>query len=67
LYRRLGGPQRRSGCRGVEKNSQPLSGREVPIIQPVAQRYTTVGERLTLHMRVIKPRICCDAMYFSEP
>jgi hypothetical protein len=40
LVRRLGGPQSRSGCRGEEKNSQPLSGLELPIIQPVAQRYT---------------------------
>jgi hypothetical protein len=37
--KRLGGLQRRSG-RGEEKNSQPLSGLELPIIQPVAQRYT---------------------------
>jgi hypothetical protein len=37
LDRRLGGPQRRSG-RGVEeKNSQPLAGLELPIIQSVVQ------------------------------
>jgi hypothetical protein len=40
LNRRLGGPQSLSGCR-EEKNSQPLVGLEPPIIQPVAQRYTT--------------------------
>jgi hypothetical protein len=41
MDRRLGGPQSRSGRRGEEKNSQPLPGHEPPIIQPVAQRYTT--------------------------
>jgi hypothetical protein len=38
LDRRLGGPQNRSGGGGKEKNSQPLLGLELPIIQPVAQR-----------------------------
>jgi hypothetical protein len=33
LDRRLGGTQSWSGCSGVEKNSQPLSGLELPIIQ----------------------------------
>jgi len=37
LYRRLGGPQSRSGRGGEEKNSQLLPGLEPPIIQPVAQ------------------------------
>jgi hypothetical protein len=41
LDRRLGGPQSRSGRGGEEKNSQPLPGLETPIIQPIAQRYTT--------------------------
>jgi hypothetical protein len=41
LDRRLGGPQSRSGRGGEEKNSQPLSGLEPLIIQPVAQCYTT--------------------------
>jgi hypothetical protein len=41
LDRRRGGPQSRSGCRSEEKNSQPLPGLELPIIQSVAQRYTT--------------------------
>jgi hypothetical protein len=40
LDRRLGGPLRPSGHGGEEKNSQPLSGLEPPIIQPVAQSYT---------------------------
>jgi hypothetical protein len=40
LDRRLCGSQSRS-WRGDEKNSQPLLGLEPPIIQPVAQRYTT--------------------------
>jgi hypothetical protein len=39
--RRLGGPQNRSGRGGEEKNCQTLPGLEPPIIQPVAQRYTT--------------------------
>jgi hypothetical protein len=43
LDRRLGGAQNRSGLGGDEKNSQPLAGLELPIVQPVAQRYTTVG------------------------
>jgi hypothetical protein len=39
--RRLGGPQSQSGHGGEEKNSKPLPGLEPPIIQPVAQCYTT--------------------------
>jgi hypothetical protein len=39
--RRLGGPQSRSGHSGEEKNSHPLPGLELSIIQPVDQRYTT--------------------------
>jgi hypothetical protein len=38
---RLNVPQSRSGRGDEEKNSQPLPGLEPPIIQPVAQRYTT--------------------------
>jgi hypothetical protein len=41
LDRRLGGLQSRSGGGGKEKNSQPLPGLELPIIQPVSQSYTT--------------------------
>jgi hypothetical protein len=37
----MGGLQSRSGCGGEERNSQPLTGHELPIIQPVDQRYTT--------------------------
>jgi hypothetical protein len=33
---------------GEEKNSQPLTGLEPPIIQPAAQRYTTELCRLTM-------------------
>jgi hypothetical protein len=44
--RRLSGPQSRSGRGGEEKNSQPLPRLEPPIIQPVAQRYTTELSRL---------------------
>jgi hypothetical protein len=43
------GPQSRSGrSGGEEKNSQPLPGLEPPIIQPVAQHYTTELTRLTV-------------------
>jgi hypothetical protein len=42
LGRRLGGLQSRSGSGGEEKNSQPLTGLEPPIIQPVAQSYTVL-------------------------
>jgi hypothetical protein len=38
---RLGGPQSWSGHGGEEKNSQPLTELESPVIQPVAQHYTT--------------------------
>jgi hypothetical protein len=41
LDRRLGGLQSRSGRGGEEKNSQTVPGLKPPIIQPVAQRYTT--------------------------
>jgi hypothetical protein len=41
LYRRLGGPQSRSGRGGEEKNSYLLPGFKSPIIQPIAQRCTT--------------------------
>jgi hypothetical protein len=38
---RLGGPPSHSGRGGEEINSQPLSGLETPIIQAVAECYTT--------------------------
>jgi hypothetical protein len=41
LDMRLGGSQSRSGRGGEEKISQPLPGLELPIIQPLSQRYTT--------------------------
>jgi len=41
LDRMLGGPQSCSGHSGEEKNSHPLPGLETPIIQEIAQRYTT--------------------------
>jgi hypothetical protein len=47
LYRRLGGPQSRSGRGGKEENCQFLWGLEPLIIQLVAQRYTTeLSQRL---------------------
>jgi hypothetical protein len=47
---RFGGPQSRSWRGGEEKNSQPIAGLEPPIIQPVAQRYTTELSRLLLEI-----------------
>jgi hypothetical protein len=41
LDRRLGEPQSRFGRGGEEEISKPLPGLEFPIVQPVAQRYTT--------------------------
>jgi hypothetical protein len=41
LERRLCGPQSQSGHGGEEKNSQTLPRIKPPMIQPVAQRYTT--------------------------
>jgi hypothetical protein len=46
LDRRLGGTQSWSERGGEEKNSQPQSGLELPIIQPVAQCCTTELSRL---------------------
>jgi len=42
--------QSRSGRGGGEKNSQPLPGINLPIIQPVAQRYTAELCRLLRRM-----------------
>jgi hypothetical protein len=39
--RRLSGPQILYGCGGKDTNSQLLPGLEPPIIQAVAQSYTT--------------------------
>jgi hypothetical protein len=44
--KRLSGPQSRSGRGGEEKNSQPPQGFKLPIIQPIAQRYTAELSRL---------------------
>jgi hypothetical protein len=43
-----GGTQSRFGRSGGKNNSQPLTGLEPPIIQPVPQRYTTELPRLLL-------------------
>jgi hypothetical protein len=48
LYRRLDGPQSRSGGCGEEKTFQTPPGLEPPIIQPAAQRYTTELSRLLI-------------------
>jgi hypothetical protein len=38
---RLGKPQSQCGHSGEEKNSQPLPGLKLLIIQPITQHYTT--------------------------
>jgi hypothetical protein len=48
LDRRLRGPQNWSGRGGEEKNSHPLPGLELPIIQPVAQLYNTELSRFII-------------------
>jgi hypothetical protein len=52
LDRKLGGSQSCSARGGEGENSQPLPGLEPPIIQPVAERYTTELSRIlwSLHM-----------------
>jgi hypothetical protein len=52
LDRRLGGLHSRSGRGGEEKNSQPLPGLKPPIVQPVAQGYTTGISRLLVYITV---------------
>jgi hypothetical protein len=49
LDRRLGESQSRSWRGGEEKNSQPLPGLELPIIQPVAQYYTAELSRFLIN------------------
>jgi hypothetical protein len=51
MNRWMGGPQSRSRRGGEEKNSQPLPGLEPPIIQPVAQRYTTELSRFLVEQQ----------------
>jgi hypothetical protein len=46
-WRRLGGPQSRSGHGDEEKISQQLPGLEPPIVQPVDQHYTTELSQFT--------------------
>jgi hypothetical protein len=46
LVRRLGGQQIRSGHRGEERNSQPLSGLKLLIIPSIVQHYTAELSRL---------------------
>jgi hypothetical protein len=48
LDRRLGGSQSLSGRGGEEKNSQPLSGLEPPIIQPIKVKKVKVKFSLCL-------------------
>jgi hypothetical protein len=48
LDRRLGGPQNQSGHSSEEKNSQPLLRLKPPIVQSVAQHYTTELSQLPL-------------------
>jgi hypothetical protein len=65
MDRWLDGSQSRSGSGGEEKNFQPPPALEPPIIQPVAQRYTTeitrlLGEEYVLEMSAtIQYENCC--------
>jgi hypothetical protein len=55
LDKRLGGNQSQFGRCGEEKNPQPLPGLEPPIIQLVAQRYTTeLTQHLTENVEALK-------------
>jgi hypothetical protein len=58
LDRRLGGPQSLSERGGEEKNSQSLPGLEHPIIQPVAQHYTTELPGSS-HHTATDHKVCC--------
>jgi hypothetical protein len=55
--RRLSGSQSWSGHTSKEKNSQPLPGLGIPIIQPVAQHYITELSRLLLFSVVLHFKI----------
>jgi hypothetical protein len=54
LDRRLSGTQNRYRHGGEEKNFQPLSEIEPPIIQPIAQRYTTELSQLLNNSDIVK-------------
>jgi hypothetical protein len=62
LDRRLDEPQSRSGRGCEEKNSPPLPGLEAPIIQTVAQGYTTELSLLFLALVTIGRRFLCIEM-----
>jgi hypothetical protein len=51
LDRRISGPQSWSGYSGEEKNSQLLLGLEPPIIQFIAQHYTTELSQVLIILR----------------
>jgi hypothetical protein len=56
-HRRLGWPQTRFERGGEEKNSQPLSGLEPPIIQPVSQLSRFLSHKVA--------RLNCSQLYHS--
>jgi hypothetical protein len=65
MDRRLGGFQNQSGHGGEEKNFQPLPGLEPPIIQHVAQRYTTELSWLLLaSLNILLLKI--HSLYFTD-
>jgi hypothetical protein len=53
MNRRLGGTQSRSGRGGDENTSQTLQGLKPPIMQSIAQRYTTELSRLVVVVVVV--------------
>jgi hypothetical protein len=74
LVRRLGWPQSRSVRGGEEINFHPLSGLEPPIIQPLAQRYTTglslplsLSLSLSLSIYIYIYMCVCVCLYWYYP
>jgi hypothetical protein len=65
LDRELSGLHGRSGCGGEEKNSQPLSEIEPPIIRPVAQRYMTDTEQFICDLLVTHLTLNSSSSSFS--
>jgi hypothetical protein len=62
---RLGGPQSRSGRGGEEIHFHPQSGLEPPILQPVAQRYTTELSRLLYRNQWVKQVSLSYVLHFA--
>jgi hypothetical protein len=67
LDRRRSGHHSQSGCGAEEENPQPLPGFESPIIQPVAQRYTTESSlENKLQIQIYKYFMAIYVFYFMK-